>query len=94
MQVLSWKPRAVYFPDFATAEQCQTIIDKAKTKLKPSGLALRPGETADSTKGIRTRYFLTPFPFLRPGRLTTSQSCYIYLAYQKLNYVHELHVEV
>ncbi|EEF34884.1 probable prolyl 4-hydroxylase 9 [Ricinus communis] len=53
-QVLSWKPRAVYFPDFATPEQCKNIIEMAKLRLKPSGLALRKGETAESTKGTRT----------------------------------------
>ncbi|KAG8368463.1 hypothetical protein BUALT_Bualt15G0048000 [Buddleja alternifolia] len=49
-QVLSWKPRALYFPNFATAEQCQSVIDMAKSKLKPSALALRKGDTAESTK--------------------------------------------
>ncbi|KAG4933401.1 hypothetical protein JHK87_047403 [Glycine soja] len=53
-QVLSWRPRAVYFPNFATAEQCESIIDVAKDGLKPSTLALRQGETEDNTKGIRT----------------------------------------
>ncbi|KAF5448247.1 hypothetical protein F2P56_028801 [Juglans regia] len=53
-QVLSWKPRTLYFPNFATAEQCETIIKIAKTNLKPSLLALRKGETAESTKGTRT----------------------------------------
>ncbi|KAK3411969.1 hypothetical protein EUGRSUZ_I00722 [Eucalyptus grandis] len=53
-QVLSWGPRALYFPNFATAEQCQSIIKVAKTGLKPSTLALRKGETAENTKGIRT----------------------------------------
>ncbi|KAI4327379.1 hypothetical protein L6164_019848 [Bauhinia variegata] len=53
-QVLSWKPRALYFPNFASAEQCETIIDIAKEGLKPSTLALRNGETEESTKGIRT----------------------------------------
>ncbi|OVA17074.1 Oxoglutarate/iron-dependent dioxygenase [Macleaya cordata] len=53
-QVLSWKPRAVYFPGFATAEQCQHVITMAKANLKPSTLALRKGETAENTKGIRT----------------------------------------
>lgn len=59
VQVLSWRPRAVYFPNFATDEQCERIIEIAKSKLKPSSLALRKGETAESTKGVRTRYFLT-----------------------------------
>lgn len=53
-QVLSWKPRALYFPNFATAEQCQAIIERAKVNLKPSALALRQGETAESTQGTRT----------------------------------------
>ncbi|KAI3950027.1 hypothetical protein MKW92_013786 [Papaver armeniacum] len=53
-QVLSWKPRAVYFPGFASAEQCDHIIKKAKANLRPSSLALRKGETAENTKGIRT----------------------------------------
>ncbi|EYU37593.1 hypothetical protein ABFS82_02G041900 [Erythranthe guttata] len=53
-QVLSWRPRAVYYPNFATDEQCQNVIKITKTKLRPSSLALRKGETAESTKGIRT----------------------------------------
>lgn len=57
VQVLSWKPRALYFPNFATAEQCQAIIERAKVNLKPSALALRQGETAESTQGTRTRFF-------------------------------------
>ncbi|XP_039026789.1 probable prolyl 4-hydroxylase 9 [Hibiscus syriacus] len=53
-QVLSWKPRAYYFPNFATAEQCKHIIEMAKVNLKPSTLALLKGETEESTKGTRT----------------------------------------
>ncbi|KAJ6692420.1 PROLYL 4-HYDROXYLASE ALPHA SUBUNIT [Salix purpurea] len=53
-QVLSWKPRALHFPKFATPEQCESIIKMAKSKLKPSSLALRKGETAENTKGTRT----------------------------------------
>ncbi|KAH9695233.1 hypothetical protein WN944_028677 [Citrus x changshan-huyou] len=53
-QVLSWRPRALYFPNFASAEQCQSIIATAKKRLKPSQLALRQGETVESTKGTRT----------------------------------------
>ncbi|KAK6136921.1 hypothetical protein DH2020_029327 [Rehmannia glutinosa] len=53
-QILSWRPRALYFPNFATDEQCQSVIELAKSKLKPSSLALRKGETAETTKGIRT----------------------------------------
>lgn len=53
-QVLSWRPRALYYPGFITAEQCQHIINMAKPSLQPSTLALRKGETAETTKGIRT----------------------------------------
>ncbi|GMN34425.1 hypothetical protein TIFTF001_004675 [Ficus carica] len=53
-QVLSWNPRALYFPNFATAEQCESIISMAEPGLRPSSLALRKGETEESTKGIRT----------------------------------------
>ncbi|CAI9763358.1 unnamed protein product [Fraxinus pennsylvanica] len=53
-QILSWNPRALYFPNFASAEQCESIIETAKAHLEPSSLALREGETAENTKGIRT----------------------------------------
>ncbi|KAL8151767.1 hypothetical protein V2J09_021575 [Rumex salicifolius] len=53
-QILSWKPRILYFPKFATAEQCEGIIDMAKPSLEPSKLALRKGESHDTTKNIRT----------------------------------------
>ncbi|KAE7999692.1 hypothetical protein FH972_004097 [Carpinus fangiana] len=53
-QVLSWRPRAVYFPNFATPEQCRSIIEMAEPRLRPSTLALRPGDTEESIKGIRT----------------------------------------
>jgi prolyl 4-hydroxylase len=56
LKVLSWKPRALYFPNFASPEKCETIIKLAKARLRPSTLALRKGETEDTTKGIRTRY--------------------------------------
>ncbi|KAJ7946139.1 Prolyl 4-hydroxylase alpha-like protein [Quillaja saponaria] len=53
-QVLSWRPRALYFPNFASPELCRNIIKIAKANLEPSRLALRKGETAESTKGTRT----------------------------------------
>ncbi|KAL9257241.1 putative prolyl 4-hydroxylase 9 [Drosera capensis] len=54
-QILSWKPRAVYYPRFASPEQCQAVIDVAKSYVKPSTLASREGETEESsTKGVRT----------------------------------------
>ncbi|XP_050363905.1 probable prolyl 4-hydroxylase 9 isoform X2 [Argentina anserina] len=54
LHVLSWKPRALYFLGFAKAEQCESVIRAAKAKLRPSTLALRKGETVESTKGTRT----------------------------------------
>ncbi|KAL8044584.1 hypothetical protein ABFX02_08G054900 [Erythranthe guttata] len=53
-QILSWIPRALFFPNFATAEQCESIIKMTKPHLKPSKLAFRQGETAENTKGTRT----------------------------------------
>ncbi|CAI9777508.1 unnamed protein product [Fraxinus pennsylvanica] len=53
-QILSWNPRALYFPNFASAKECKSVIEIAKTRLEPSSLALREGETAENTKGIRT----------------------------------------
>lgn len=53
-QVLSWKPRALYFPNFATKEQCELIMALVKKNLAPSSLALRKGETVENTKDIRT----------------------------------------
>ncbi|OMP01836.1 Oxoglutarate/iron-dependent dioxygenase [Corchorus olitorius] len=52
-QVISWKPRAFYFPNFATAEQCQEIIKMAKPKLQPSQVLLPKGETEQPNE-IRT----------------------------------------
>ncbi|KAJ8651064.1 hypothetical protein MRB53_004087 [Persea americana] len=57
--VLSWKPCALYFPRFASPDQCQSIIKIAKSSLVPSTLALRKGETAENTKGIRTRHSIS-----------------------------------
>lgn len=53
-QLLSWEPRALYFPKFATSEHCESIVKMARAQLAPSTLALREGETENSTKGIRT----------------------------------------
>ncbi|KAI3785126.1 hypothetical protein L1987_44238 [Smallanthus sonchifolius] len=53
-QVLSWIPRAIYFPGFATAQQCESIIKMAEAQLRPSGVALHEGDTLESIKGVRT----------------------------------------
>lgn len=53
-QVLSWHPRALLFPKFASKEQCEAIIKLARSRLAPSSLALRKGETEENTKDTRT----------------------------------------
>ncbi|CAA7032559.1 unnamed protein product [Microthlaspi erraticum] len=53
-QVLSWKPRIFYLPNFATKQQCEALINMAKPKLKPSLLAQKIGETAESIQNVRT----------------------------------------
>ncbi|XP_022751224.1 probable prolyl 4-hydroxylase 9 isoform X2 [Durio zibethinus] len=53
-QVISWRPRAFYFPKFATPEQCQHIINMAKSNLEPSKLALRKGESEHKRQNVRT----------------------------------------
>lgn len=68
-QILSWQPRALYFPQFATSEQCENIVKTAKERLKPSTLALRKGETAESTKGIRTSHLMSCGIILDKGML-------------------------
>ncbi|KAK8962760.1 hypothetical protein KSP40_PGU012968 [Platanthera guangdongensis] len=54
-QILSWMPRAIYFPKFATPEECHGIVKISRSKLSPSTLAFRDGDTVENTKGIRTR---------------------------------------
>lgn len=66
-QVLSWKPRALLYPRFASKEQCEAIMKLARTRLAPSALALRKGESEDSTKDIRT----SSGTFLRADEDTT-----------------------
>lgn len=53
-QVLSWEPRAVYFPGFLDKQRCEHIIRLASRHLAPSGLALRKGESEANTGDIRT----------------------------------------
>ncbi|KAG9158793.1 hypothetical protein Leryth_013687 [Lithospermum erythrorhizon] len=53
-QVLSWKPRALYFPGFATSEECESIIKMAKNHLEPSHVKLKKGEMEENNKGTRT----------------------------------------
>jgi len=54
MQLLSWYPRAFIFPRFMDKAKCDHVKKIAEARLSPSGLALKRGETADSTREIRT----------------------------------------
>ncbi|CAI8588952.1 unnamed protein product [Vicia faba] len=38
-QILSWNPRILYFPNFTSVKQCESIIDMAKVELTPSTMA-------------------------------------------------------
>lgn len=55
-QLLSWHPRAYYFPNFLPHDLCDEIVSTAEKHLTPSGLALREGESEDATKDVRTRW--------------------------------------
>jgi len=52
--VLSWNPRAVFYPGFLDEARCKRIVDLAAARLAPSSLALRAGDTASNTADIRT----------------------------------------
>ena len=54
MQLLSWHPRAYLFPKFISREMANHVIELASQRLTPSGLALKKGDTLDSTREIRT----------------------------------------
>jgi hypothetical protein len=53
-QVLSWNPRAVFFPGFLDEARCKRVVELADARLAPSSLALRAGDTAQNTADIRT----------------------------------------
>lgn len=54
MQLLSWYPRAYLFPKFIDREMCNHVVKLAESKLAPSGLALKKGDTLSSTREVRT----------------------------------------
>jgi prolyl 4-hydroxylase len=54
MQLLSWYPRAYIFPKFMDRAKCEHVKMIAESRLAPSGLALKRGETLDTTREIRT----------------------------------------
>ncbi|CAK8539658.1 unnamed protein product [Lathyrus sativus] len=53
-QILSWSPRLLYFPNFASAKQCEIIVEIAKVGLTPSQVLLHEGQTEENTQEIRT----------------------------------------
>jgi len=53
-QVLSWEPRAYFYPGFLDEERCKRIIEIAARRLAPSSLALRAGDTLEGTADVRT----------------------------------------
>lgn len=55
LQVLSWHPRIVLFPNFIDAARCDHIIELARAKLRGSDLAWRPDEEPrDDDQDMRT----------------------------------------
>ena len=44
------------FPGFLNATQCAALVGVAAPRVRPSTLALRPGETAEEKAGIRTSH--------------------------------------
>eukprot|EP00775_Hariotina_reticulata_P011372 gene11372-11521_t len=53
-KILSWHPRILVFPNFIPKAKAQHIIDIAKGRMAPSGLAWRRGETPDPDQQKRT----------------------------------------
>lgn len=53
-QLLSWYPRAYLYPSFMDPARAQHIVEIAKKRLAPSGLAFKAGDNADNTRDVRT----------------------------------------
>lgn len=54
MQILSWYPRILVYPNFIDRERAQHIIKLATSRMKPSDLSWRPSEKRDDNQQIRT----------------------------------------
>lgn len=56
VQVLSWHPRVFFFPSFVDAASAAALAAVARPRMAASGLALKPGETAEDEriKNVRT----------------------------------------
>eukprot|EP00899_Mesostigma_viride_P009792 jgi/Mesvir1/18814/Mv04306-RA.1 len=53
-QIISWNPRALYFPNFASFEICDAIVKAASEAMAPSTVAWRVGETPKPLQEYRT----------------------------------------
>ena len=53
-QLLSTSPRSVMYRNFASDADCDAIVEAARSRLHKSGLALKRGETLETTKNIGT----------------------------------------
>lgn len=54
MQILSMSPRIVVYPKFLSAAEIARFVELATPHFHKSTLALKPGETEETTAGIRT----------------------------------------
>ena len=54
MQIISWHPRIVYYPNFIDQERAQEIIKVAQARLRKSQLALRKEDRRDENQQVRT----------------------------------------
>lgn len=53
-QILSWYPRLVLLPNFLDEARCKHVVELAKSRMRPSDLAYRPGESHPSSQDTRT----------------------------------------
>jgi hypothetical protein len=54
LQILSWHPRIVVFPNFIDKARAQHIITLASNRMRPSDLSYRPNEQRNPNQQIRT----------------------------------------
>ena len=55
MQLLSWYPRAYLLPNLIDERRAAHIVALAQRRLRPSTLALKRGETEESTQWVHQR---------------------------------------
>lgn len=54
LQILSWYPRILVYPNFIDDASAQHIISLAKRRMAPSGLAWRRNDQPDDNQQVRT----------------------------------------